>query len=131
MTIDRRSVETLAETFADSWTAGMVGGRMTCAEADALADVIRQVDPEAADTFLRGHANGWDNEGGDTDPGDLHYSLREDPAASRSGKTYDHDPVPDDLPQPGDRCKTCGEPITWLGPSTVTDWMHVDDQRNV
>lgn len=42
---------------------------------------------------------------------------------------YDHDARPDDLPEPGDRCKTCGEPITWMGPSHL-DWLHVNDARN-
>lgn len=45
------------------------------------------------------------------------------------GKTYDHEPMPDDMPEPGDRCKECGEAVTWMGPSQY-DWMHVDDVRN-
>lgn len=45
------------------------------------------------------------------------------------GKTYDHEPQPDDLPEPGDRCKRCGEDITWTGPS-IYDWLHVDDEEN-
>ncbi|TDC92373.1 hypothetical protein E1161_13455 [Saccharopolyspora aridisoli] len=28
---------------------------------------------------------------------------------------------PDDMPDKGDRCKDCGRPITWLGPS-MYDW---------
>jgi hypothetical protein len=40
--------------------------------------------------------------------------------------TYDHTARPDDDPEPGDRCKTCGAPITWMGPSH-TDWLHVDE----
>lgn len=38
----------------------------------------------------------------------------------------DHRPIPDDMPEEGDRCKYCGGPITWVGPSTVTDWEHVE-----
>lgn len=38
----------------------------------------------------------------------------------------DHEIRPDDLPEEGDRCKECGKPITWIGPSTVTDWEHTD-----
>ena len=45
------------------------------------------------------------------------------------GREYDHDPKPDDMPEPGDRCRECGEPITWVGPSQY-DWMHVGDRRN-
>lgn len=45
------------------------------------------------------------------------------------GKTYDHDPRPDDGPESGDRCRTCGEDITWVGPS-MDDWLHVDDEEN-
>lgn len=37
-----------------------------------------------------------------------------------------HPARPDDDPEPGDRCKDCGEPITWLGPS-MTDWEHTAD----
>ncbi len=33
---------------------------------------------------------------------------------------------PDDDPEPGDRCKECGRPITWIGPSPATDWEHVE-----
>jgi hypothetical protein len=40
----------------------------------------------------------------------------------------EHDIIPDDLPEPGDRCKTCGKAITWIGPSTVYDWEHVEDE---
>lgn len=45
------------------------------------------------------------------------------------GVEYDHPARPDDLPEPGDRCKDCGEDITWRGPSH-TDWLHVDDKEN-
>lgn len=41
-------------------------------------------------------------------------------------KTYDHDARPDDLPEPGDRCKDCGAAVTWVGPSG-NDWVHADD----
>jgi len=44
-------------------------------------------------------------------------------------KTYDHDARPSDDPEPGNRCKDCGDDITWMGPSQY-DWMHVDDPRN-
>lgn len=46
------------------------------------------------------------------------------------GKVYDHDPRPDDMPEPGDRCRECGEDITWVGPDLYADWLHVDDVRN-
>jgi hypothetical protein len=36
-----------------------------------------------------------------------------------------HDPRPDDDPEPGDRCKDCGQSIVWVGPSTAYDWEHV------
>jgi hypothetical protein len=69
------AVQELAHVFADSWTARQVGQAMTCIEANALAYVIREVDPIAAGAFLRGHANGEDQ--GD-EPSDLHYHLRDD-----------------------------------------------------
>jgi hypothetical protein len=74
------AVDHMANVFADPWTAGAVGGRMTCSEADALADVLYLSGHEQkAHAFLVGHANGWpDVDGsGDTDPEDLHYYLRE------------------------------------------------------
>jgi hypothetical protein len=46
---------------------------------------------------------------------------RPEPLSTRD----DHRARPDDDPEPGDRCKECGEAITWAGPSTVTDWEHV------
>lgn len=36
-----------------------------------------------------------------------------------------HDARPDDDSEPGDRCKDCGLPVTWVGPS-LYDWQHVD-----
>lgn len=36
---------------------------------------------------------------------------------------YDHEARPDDKHEPGDRCKDCGEPVIWLGP-TQYDWVH-------
>lgn len=49
--------------------------------------------------------------------------------ADKGGETYDHDARPDDDPEPGDRCKDCGEPVIWMGPG-MYDWMHVNDERN-
>lgn len=37
----------------------------------------------------------------------------------------DHVVLPDDLPEPGDRCKTCGRAATWTGPG-MNDWAHAD-----
>lgn len=36
-----------------------------------------------------------------------------------------HDRGADDLPEPGDRCKDCGVPITWIGPGPY-DWEPAD-----
>lgn len=35
-----------------------------------------------------------------------------------------HQAIPDDLPEPGDRCRTCGLAVTWIGPDHL-DWEHV------
>jgi hypothetical protein len=43
---------------------------------------------------------------------------------------FDHDATPDDLPEPGERCKECAAAITWLGPAPASDWLHVEDPRN-
>lgn len=42
---------------------------------------------------------------------------------------YDHEARPDDNPEPGDRCKVCGETVTWMGPGPA-DWLHSDDPRS-
>jgi hypothetical protein len=34
-----------------------------------------------------------------------------------------HEARPDDDPEPGDRCKDCGRPVVWIGPSQY-DWEH-------
>lgn len=39
---------------------------------------------------------------------------------------YDHAARPDDLPEPGDRCKDCGAAITWIGPDPASDWGHAE-----
>lgn len=33
--------------------------------------------------------------------------------------------TPDDLPEPGDRCRHCGRDITWVGPADY-DWAHIE-----
>lgn len=38
--------------------------------------------------------------------------------------SFQHYARPDDDPTPGDRCKDCGQPVTWVGPSH-TDWEHI------
>lgn len=67
---------------------------------------------------------GWQHDsaawfwGGDHDP-DL------DAAAEKLARQYEvtHcEHRPDDLPEPGDRCKYCGIKLTWVGPSPITDW---------
>lgn len=40
-----------------------------------------------------------------------------------------HEARPDDLPEPGNRCKECAAPIVWMGPGHDA-WLHVDDPRN-
>lgn len=70
------ALDQLAEVFSEPWTARQTGQAMTCTEADTLAHAMRVAGhTEAADAFLRGHANGEDY--GD-DPGDGHYQLRDD-----------------------------------------------------
>lgn len=60
--------------------------------------------------------------------GIIREALASDPLAG-PGRAYDHEARPDDDPEPGDRCKDCGEPITWTGPSPYS-WLHVGDARN-
>lgn len=92
------------EAFADAWVARQVGPYMSCAEADALAEVLRLVDPGAGTAFLYGHANG---EGGNSDENaaDAHYWLKDeyDPAVNDA----------DHLVHPGEdgRCVECAQPF--------------------
>jgi hypothetical protein len=70
------ALDRLADVFSTPDTARQVGQAMTCVEADTLAHAMRVAGhADAADDFLRGHANGEDH--GD-DPGDRHYQLRDD-----------------------------------------------------
>lgn len=57
--------------FGDRATAGDVGPKLTCSEAEALAIILRAVDAaEVADVWLDGHAMGDDEE-------DEHYQRGE------------------------------------------------------
>lgn len=57
------ALEELAERLGSAVTAGDVGPHMTCAEADAVADVLRHSGHvRAAETWLDGHAKGDDGE---------------------------------------------------------------------
>lgn len=61
-----------------------------------------------------------------TDGHDLAYALGEHYMPDDSDAQEflsDHDARPDDSPEPGDRCKDCGEDITWVGPGSA-DWEH-------
>lgn len=56
-------VSTCSGAFID------VGRHFTCGEAESLSDVIRLVDPEAADLFIDMHAHG------DYEETDEHHAL--------------------------------------------------------
>lgn len=40
-----------------------------------------------------------------------------------------HEARPDDDNEAGDRCKDCGQKVTWIGPG-LNDWEHVDAKDN-
>lgn len=99
-------IEHFADAFADAWVARQVGPHMSCAEAEAVAEVLRLVDPGAGTAFLYGHANG---EGGNADEAesDAHFWLRDEyDAAARDA---DH---PASFPDDEGRCTECGQPVT-------------------
>lgn len=54
-----------------------------------------------------------------------HSSIPE--AVNTITGTFAHRARPDDDPEPGDRCKDCGGPITWTGPS-MNDWDHIEQE---
>jgi len=115
----------------------MANNERTRAAAQAALDVYRatpgfEVDEETALSDLVADlmhlADSKDIDGeyiADKARGDYLDEVKE----TRVAKTYDHEARPDDLPEPGDRCKDCGEDITWMGPGWG-DWLHVDDEAN-
>jgi hypothetical protein len=50
--------------------------------------------------------------------------VKDFPTKAEAEDFTKHDARPDDNPEPGDRCKDCGQPITWVGPNH-TDWEHI------
>lgn len=60
--------------FTDGMTALGVGPHFTCSEAEELAAAMRQVgiDEDGVRTWLRGHADG------DDDEDDMHHEMREE-----------------------------------------------------
>jgi hypothetical protein len=111
-------------------------GHFTCTELDALAIVFATAGQrEAAEEWVGVHAKNPDEE-----EDDLHFKvdpaayvaalIGESPKEPDGPRTYDHQARPDDDPEPGDRCKVCGEFITWIGPSPTSDWLHENDEEN-
>lgn len=41
-----------------------------------------------------------------------------------------HKARPDDSNEPGDWCKDCGQPVSWIGPSQY-DWVHIGGLRDM
>jgi hypothetical protein len=60
---------------------------------------------------------------------DLTSVLAEFDQLNEAAKGGEHPARPDDDPEPGDRCKDCGRPITWLGPSQF-DWEHTTEEAS-
>lgn len=53
--------------------------------------------------------------------------YRTDPEVDvRAAKPEPHRALPDSDSEPGDRCKVCSRPITWMGP-TQYDWQHCEE----
>ncbi len=85
---------------------------------DAAADRLARLDLPTSDELMRMLADS------------LGFDVVKRAVCDPEGRDYDHVARPDDLPEPGDRCKDCGEEIAWEGPDPVRDWMHVNDRRN-
>jgi ABC-type glutathione transport system ATPase component len=58
------------------------------------------------------------------DRAEIEAQRQERDAERDAERAAEHDARPDDLNEPGDRCKDCGDKITWVGPGH-TDWEHV------
>lgn len=105
--------------------SGQIG--MDYADAEHLDEIAGDL---IADLFHLANAAGLDIDALIERARDHHaheHEDDEDDEDEEGPKTYDHDARPDDDNQPGDRCKDCGEAITWVGPSHV-DWIHVAEQ---
>jgi hypothetical protein len=114
------TVEDGADKHDIATQAGAIGTDATAWEwADFLADI--------KDGVITGHSDATAEE-----PWCNHDAVAVVDGVCECGVRveFDHDAVPDDDPEPGDRCKVCGEDITWMGPSPTTDWLHVNDLRN-
>lgn len=123
-TRDHLSKDLALQQFFDVWlndrcTLGDIAGNLTCSEMEALADLLAaHGHHDAADDMRTCHVE-------HDDQGDLDHNTIEERADEPSPRG--HDARPDDDPEPGDRCKDCGDPITWRGPA-LTDWHHVDEE---
>lgn len=126
-------------------------------DADAIANDRLTADPHAAALLLKNNADtlvAWTGKLREQEqkPTPAEPWCNHDPAAVVDGicecgaqlteqgfvyrtpegfiSSYDHPALLDDLPEPGNRCKICGEDLTWIGPSHEYDWQHVADQKS-
>jgi len=62
LTAIHRPAELLASVLGDPWVANHVAGKFSCAEADDIARALVLLgQPDAAYTFIDGHATGDDD----------------------------------------------------------------------
>jgi hypothetical protein len=70
----------VAEAFGNGMTASMIGPRLTCHEAESLAELLRFGSySQAADMIL------WCHSDGDDDPSDQHYQMEKPPGLLLEG----------------------------------------------
>lgn len=110
------------------YTLADMGPTLTCGETDSLATGLALAGwPDSAETLILNHADG-------DDEGDGHLALQGDASAvatylssilSAIDACKEGRHRPDDMPEPGDRCKDCGFAITWVGPGNV--WTLADN----
>lgn len=93
---------------------------------DLICNLLHLADAAGLDgtALIERGLDHWANERENDEDDELPDSDGRNPAV-----TYDHDARPDDSPGPGDRCKECGDDITWVGPSPLIDWVHVAEQE--
>lgn len=114
--VGRGDIAYITEAWVAQWpTPDLADDAAVTAWLDALRE-------ESTDAWLTIYYAGGDA------GGDMYRDVRGQgqPVKVEGVKTYDHDARPDDDPEPGDRCKDCGEDISWIGPSLTRDWEHVD-----
>jgi hypothetical protein len=119
---ERDELQAAVDGFVDSWfpyTMADLLDKTTCSETAALCAVLEAAGHgDLVADVIEMHAHG------DDDCEDDHHArwlelTGKSPCGCEPCELGQH--RPDDDPEPGNRCKDCGNAITWRGPGP-NDW---------